>query len=123
MRLLRADINIFDSKARHIRSRDRFAELNKKVSAPAYDGGAGQNELFTPRRHEHQTRKQFLVQLVCTALAAFPRSGHVRCRSAWPSVSDLLAAMSGFELIPPAAPADPNVADSPGVRGKMTLAV
>ena len=33
---------------------------------------------------------------------------------------DLLAAMSGFELIPSGLPSSPNVAGEPGERGKMT---
>ncbi len=54
-------------------------------------------------------------------LARFGPDDHVRFTSGMPPALDLLAAMSGFERSPSGVPSGPDVADSPGVRGKMTL--
>ena len=38
----------------------------------------------------------------------------------WPQTPDLLAAMSGFQLVPSGMASGADVTDSPGLRGKMT---
>ncbi len=52
-------------------------------------------------------------------MATFIRFDHVRGTPGPPPASDLPAPMSGIEPIPSGVPSGPDVADSPGHRGKM----
>ena len=57
----------------------------------------------------------------CLLLAKTRRQSHLRGTSAMVPGSDLLAAMSGFRLIPSGLHSGPDVAGATGIRRVLTL--
>ncbi len=72
------------------------------------------------RRHLGAKMRLLLLSGLSPLMAKTYRSGHARYTSAYPSASDILAAMSGFDPIPSGLHSGPDVAGATGIRRVLT---